>query len=104
VDRGADEVSDTRNNIVFEPVEGYPLPAVQLVSVEANVVFVIAEVAAVEEEQQLVALALVRCPVHRVESVGEPVEAEFLGNLTAAAAAGDSPRSTYPPRISQVFL
>ena len=69
--------------------------------IEPDVLGVGSELSAVEEEQQLVALAVVRCPVHGEQSERLAVDAELLLELATArcgrrlaafdVAAGDVP-------------
>lgn len=59
---------------MIEFIKGDPCPAVKFLTVEAETTFVIAQVATVEQEEQLVPLPLVRCPVDGDELPGKPIE------------------------------
>jgi len=87
-DGGAEAAGNTRAYIVAELLRFDPLPVVELVGVQAYALLVVAKVAAIEEEEQLVALPFVRCPVDRDQALWLAVEAEFLAHFAAAGGGG----------------
>lgn len=100
-DGGANTEGQSRNEIGVELIEADPLPLVQLVGREANVLLVVSQVATVEEEEEFVSVAFVGCPVHGNKLPWLAVETEFFGEFTLAGrsrrlptfdvAAGDVP-------------
>ena len=57
-------VQNSVNDVILELREVYPLPLVQFIGRQADPRFVGTEAAAIEQKEQLVALAIVRRPVH----------------------------------------
>ena len=58
-----DPPGQARDEVVADPADWYPLPSVELSVTEADLRLVAAELAAVKDVDDLVALAGVRCPV-----------------------------------------
>lgn len=56
-DSRVDAAGDAREEVAVELVELDPVPAVELFDVEANALLVVTHLAAVKEEQELVAFA-----------------------------------------------
>jgi hypothetical protein len=98
---GSDAAGKPGDEVFIELVERSPLPAVQLIGGEADALFIVGEIAAVEQEQQLVAVVVVGCPIDGNEPARFAVEAEFFGEFATACrsrgfsafdvAAGDVP-------------
>ena len=91
---GAYAACDPGENMVIELLAVYPRPLIKFVGGEVDAVLIVTKVSAVEEEQQLVAFALVGCPIDGHEALGWAVEAELFADLSAA---GGSTSSHRPP-------
>lgn len=86
---GADTAGESRDHIIVELIETDPSPLVQLVGGELDVLLVvIGQVAAVEEEQQFVAVTVVGCPIDRYHPTWFAVEAEFFNDFAVAGGSG----------------
>ena len=94
LNRGAQASSDPRDDVLVKVLNANPLPTIEFIVRKAYPLLIVTEVAAVEEEEQLVAFALVGCPIDGHEALGWAVEAELFADLSAAGGCGDSPRST----------
>ena len=80
------------------------MPAVKLVIIKLNAVLIVGEVAAVKDEKQFVAFALVWGPVDGEESAGLAVEADFFVDLAAAGGGGRFTLLDVAAGMSHVFL
>jgi len=99
-------VADSRTNptgyawdhIVVQMVLVDPSVLVQLRLVKADALLVVAQGAAVEEKQQLVALVLVGRPVNGDQSARLAVKTKFFRNLSLAGGGGRFPLLNVAPR------
>jgi hypothetical protein len=101
---GADTAGEPWDHVVVELIETYPFPSMQFVGGELDSLFVVTQAAAVEDEQQFVAIPVVRCPVDDEKPGWCAVEPEFLGDLTTARGGGGFTPLDLPPGISKVSL
>ena len=83
---GADAESEPRDKVVVESIEPDPLPTIQLVGSEVDAMFFVGQVATIEEEQELVPIPVVGCPVDGDESARVAVDAELFGQFAAAGS------------------
>ena len=77
-----------RDGVVGDLADRYPFPSVEFPVPEDDPPLVVTEFAAAEDVEDLVAFAVVGCPVDGQELLGLAVDAEFFAQLSLAGCGG----------------